>query len=129
MGCGYAVEFERKAIGGDAVGSVKTGEIKNINLAPKTETEDIKQCMAMICNTVRGSVPFMRGFGISGEFLGSSAVGNENNIAEDVADQINRFEERVEMEDIIFGEQDYRGQAEYTVPYTIKAGEDEDNDE
>lgn len=99
--------------------NVKADEITQINLAPSTEAEDIKQCIAMICNTTRGTIPFMRGFGLSGEFMHGLSAGNENNIAEDVADQINRYEERVEAGDLIFDSEDEKGFLGYTIPYNI----------
>lgn len=108
---------------------IKASEIKKINLAPSTEAEDIKQCMAMICNTTRGTVPFMREFGISGEFMHELSVGNENNIAEDVANQINKYEERVEAGDLIFDSEDEKGFLKYTIPYNIISEEMEEDDE
>lgn len=108
---------------------VKAGEIREINLAPGTEAEDIRQCVAMICNTTRGTVPFMRGFGLSGEFLHGLSAGNENNIAEDVADQIEEYEERIEAEDLVFGGEDENGNLEYSIPYSIISEEEEDDDE
>lgn len=107
---------------------IKASKIKEINLAPRTEAEDIKQCMAMICNTTRGTVPFMRGFGISGEFMHELSVGNENNIAEDVADQIDRYEERVEAGDLVFGSEDEKGFLEYAIPYNIISEEVEEDE-
>ena len=98
---------------------LKAGDMTEINLAPRTEAEDVKQCIAMICNTTRGSVPFMRGVGISGEFMHQLTAGNENNIAEDVADQIHRFEDRVEPADLEFEEESENGGLAYTVPYNI----------
>lgn len=63
----------------------------------------------------------MRGFGISGDFMHELTAGNENNIAEDVADQINRYEERVEAADLDFDEESENGRLEYTIPYNIKS--------
>lgn len=112
------------------MGTVKAGEVKEINLAPETEEEDVKQCMAMILNTTKGTVPFMRGFGISGEFFHRLQRGIENDIAADVADQIGKYEERAEMEDIIFDEENEKGYMEYTVPYTLVSDdEDEEGEE
>lgn len=107
---------------------IKASEIKEINLAPKTEAEDIKQCMAMICNTTRGTVPFMREFGISGEFMHELSAGNENNIAEDVANQIDKYEERVEAGDLIFDSENEKGFLEYKIPYNIISEEVEEDE-
>ena len=107
---------------------VKVGEIKEINLAPKTEAEDVQQCLSMILNTVQGTVPFMRDFGISGVYMHGSIVGNENDIAEEIADQIEDYEKRVETEDVMF-EATEHDTLEYTVPYTLLSEEeDEDNE-
>lgn len=108
---------------------VKASELGEINLAPETEAEDIKQCVAMICNTTRGTVPYMRGFGLSGEFLHGLSVWSKNDIAEDVANQIEEYEERVEAEDLVFGSEDENGNLEYSIPYSIISEEEEDDDE
>lgn len=105
--------------------TVKVGDITTINLAPESEAEDVKQCMAMICNTPRGSVPFMRGFGLSGEFMHSMEIGIENDIAEDVADQVEMYEKRIEMEDILFENGD-TDRMEFSVPYTLVSEEEDD---
>ncbi len=107
---------------------VRAGEITEINLAPDTEAEDVKQCMAMICNTVKGEVPFMRGFGISGEFMHGLSVGNENDIAAEVANQVNKYEERVEAEDLVFNSESETGELVYTIPYILISEVDEDDE-
>lgn len=110
------------------MGKVKTDDLKDINLAPETEREDIEQCLSMILNTTQGTVPFMRDFGISGVYMHGSIVGNENDIAEEVADQIEEYEKRVEADDVEFEYTDHNA-LQYTVPYTIiSEEEDEDND-
>lgn len=106
--------------------NLKASEVTEINLAPGTEAEDVRQCIAMICNTTRGTVPFMREFGISGEFMHELFVGNENNIAEDVANQIHKYEERVEAGDLIFDSENEKGFLEYTIPYNIISEVEED---
>lgn len=108
------------------MGVFNSGDLPNINFAPETEEEDVNQCISMICNTQKGTVPFMRDFGISGQFLHSLAAGCENDIAEEVADQIEEYESRVEAEDVEFEEETETGGLIYTVPYSLKSEEEED---
>lgn len=109
------------------MGLLNTDEVIDINLMPETEEEDVSQCIAMICNTPKGSVPFMRDFGISSQFMHSLAAGCENDIAEEVADQIEEYESRAEAEDIEFEDDEETGGLIYTVPYTLKSEEEEDD--
>ena len=87
---------------------VAMGELKEINLAPQTEMEDVQQCLSMILNTPRGTVPFMRDFGLSTSYLHRPTRGDINTIAADVADQIEAYETRIEAEDIFSAEERIR---------------------
>lgn len=107
---------------------VAMGELKEINLAPQTEMEDVQQCLSMILNTPRGTVPFMRGFGLSTSYLHRPTRGDVNTIAADVADQIEEYEPRVEAEDMIFSEDQQDGLLNCQVPFEL-ADEDEEEDE
>lgn len=68
----------------------------------------------------------MREFGISGEFIHRITIGNENEIAEEVAEQVDRFEERVEALDLEFEEEAGNGYLKYTIPYNLVSEVDED---
>lgn len=63
------------------------------------------------------------------EFLHGLSAGSENDIAEDVANQIEEYEERVEAEDLVFGSEDENGNLEYSIPYSIISEEEEYDDE
>lgn len=123
-----AGKHERKAVGGIYVEIFRADDIREINLLPETEAEDVKQCLAMICGTPKGSVPFMREFGISASYMHGLMEENENSIAEDVADQIEKYEHRIEVEDIEFEADEETGYMEYTIPYTLLSEEAEDEE-
>lgn len=106
----------------------RADDMREINLLPETEAEDVKQCVAMICGTPKGSVPFMREFGISASYMHGLMEGNENGIAEDVADQIEKYEQRIEAEDVEFDADEETGYMEYAIPYTLLSEEDEDDE-
>lgn len=108
--------------------TVAMGELKEINLAPETEMEDVQQCLSMILNTPRGTVPFMRDFGLSTSYLHRPTRGDENAIAADVADQIEAYEPRIEADDLIFSENQQDGLLNCEVPFEL-AEEDEEEDE
>lgn len=110
------------------LGRIKEGDITEINLMPETEAEDVQQCMAMICSTPKNSVPFMREFGISGSYLHGLMEASENEIAEDVADQVEKYEERVEAEDVEFEIDEETGSLEYAIPYVLLSEEEEEDE-
>ena len=128
MGVRPAGKHERKTVGGIYVEIIRADDIKEINLLPETEAEDVKQCLAMICGTPKGSVPFMREFGISASYLHGLLEGNENDIAEDVADQIEKYEQRIEAEDVEFETNEETGYMEYAIPYALLSEEDEEDE-
>lgn len=108
---------------------VRASDLKKINLAPETEIEDVQQCIGMILNTPRGSVPFMRGFGISTEYYGSPLIGEENDIVDEVTEQIETYETRAIVDDLNFEEDSTTGTVEYSVPISLASEEEEDSEE
>lgn len=75
----------------------------------------------------KGVCTFYEGIRDFREFMHQLTAGNENNIAEDVADQIHRFEERVEPADLEFEEESGNGELSYTIPYNIISEVNEDD--
>lgn len=108
---------------------VAMGELKEIDLAPQTEIEDATQCVSMILNTPRGTVPFMRDFGLSTSYLHRPTRGDINTIAADVADQLEAYETRIEAEDMIFSEDQKDGLMNCAVPFELAEEDEEDEDE
>ncbi len=129
MGGGAECDNERKQIGGDSMAVVAMGELKEIDLAPQTEIEDATQCVSMILNTPRGTVPFMRDFGLSTSYLHRPTRGDINTIAADVADQLEAYETRIEAEDMIFSEDQKDGLMNCAVPFELAEEDEEDEDE
>lgn len=109
--------------------TVTMGELKKINLAPEDENEDVSQCISMILNTTRGTVPFMRDFGLSQGYIHRPVSGDENSIAADIADQIEEYEQRADAGNVIFSKDMESGIITCDVPFTLVSEEEEEEDD
>lgn len=106
---------------------VSETDIDEINLEPEND-EDVTQCLGMILKSYKNSIPFMRGFGIDSAHYGRPMVGDENDIVDEVYEQIEKYEPRVEIEDVDFDEDWETGIAEVVVEYKFVGEEEEDEE-
>ena len=68
--------------------------LENIDLDPPNKYQEVLQNIAIILDTVAGSVPMVRGMGADGQFRGRPLNVIENEIVAHVYDQIERYEPR-----------------------------------
>lgn len=108
---------------------VLASDLEEIDLDPKTEEDEIEQCIAIILNTFQNSVPFMRSFGMSTTHYGKPLTGDENDIVDEVYDQIEKYEPRAALNDVDFYEDQENGSLEIGVNYTIDNEDDADEEE
>ena len=106
---------------------VSETDIDEINLEPEDD-EDVTQCLGMILKSYKNSIPFMRGFRIDSAHYGKPMVGDENDIVDEVYEQIEKYEPRVEIEDVDFDEDRETGIAEVVVEYNFVGEEEEDEE-
>lgn len=108
--------------------SIKASEIVKINLAPETEAEDVKQCAAMIVQSYKNSIPFMRGFGIDTAHFGKPMTGDENDVVDELYNQLEEYEPRLSLTDVVFDEDTENGQTDFTLPYELLSETEEDDE-
>ena len=89
--------------------TVTANEQKKINLAPKTEAEEILQNVHMIISTTQFSVPFNREFGLSSKFLDKPTPIAKAMIIAEVMDAIEKYEPRATVESVTFKENETPG--------------------
>lgn len=68
--------------------------LKDIDLDPPNVYQEVLQNIAIILDTVAGSVPMVRGLGADGRFHGRPLNVIENEIVANTYDQIERYEPR-----------------------------------
>ena len=76
--------------------------------------EHIVSCVSMILGTVRGSMPYMRNMGISGEIVGRNAPEAADAYVDDASEQVELWDERVIVGEIAV-EQDAQGKIQSRV--------------
>lgn len=81
---------------------LRIDEKQKINLSPQTVQEEVMQNICTIVNVVRGSCPFMRYFGLDGEFTDKPVNVAETIFASEIYEAIEEFEPRAEIVDIDF---------------------------
>lgn len=89
--------------------------LENIDLDPPNEYQEILQNLAIILDTVAGSVPMARGLGADGKFRGRPLNVIENEIVANVYDQIERYEPRAIIAHVTVEEDHITGQLVPTV--------------
>ena len=71
-----------------------------INLMPTSEAEEIMQNVRMILQTMRGSVPLYREFGVSGELVDKPVNLVSNRLTAEYARAIQKWEPRAKLKKI-----------------------------
>ena len=74
--------------------------LEDINLSPQTLEEEVVQNIAVILASVRGTIPYMRGFGRNRETEGRPMPVVKNMIVSDVFQQISDYEPRAILGEI-----------------------------
>ena len=83
---------------------VSESDIKKIRLNETDAAKSVRQNIAIILNTWRGSVPLYREFGISPKFLNRPVPVVKSMLLADVQEAIEHFESRVSVVGITFDE-------------------------
>ena len=68
--------------------------LKDLDLDPPNRYQEVLQNIAIILESVCGSVPMLRGLGVSGVYYGRPLNVIENEIVANVYDQIGKYEPR-----------------------------------
>lgn len=74
--------------------------LEDIDLSPATVIEDVVQNIATILATIKGTIPYMRGFGRNREIEGRPMPVVKNMIVSDVFQQISDYEPRAILGEI-----------------------------
>lgn len=109
--------------------TIKLSDQPPVNLAPETVAEDVQQNMAMIFGTVRGTVPYMREFGVDAGFVDMRMNADINDIADDVYEQAARYEERAQISNVDIGDMDISGTLDATITYEVTGDETEQEED
>ena len=98
--------------------------LKEIDLAPANVHQAVLQNIAVILDTVQGSCPMFRDFGLPGSLYGRPQPVVENIMVGYLYDQIEEFEPRARVTDIQFEHDAVTGR---TIPiiYLEEVAEDE----
>lgn len=75
---------------------------KNLKIAPETTTEEILQNLYVLLNTVKGTVPMYRDFGIDFDIVDKNINIAKAHIINTIYDAIKKYEPRAEIIDITF---------------------------
>lgn len=68
--------------------------LKNIDLDPPNVYQEVLQNIAIILDSIQGSIPLLRNLGMSGQYYGRPLNVIENEIVANVYDQIEQYEPR-----------------------------------
>lgn len=68
--------------------------LKNIDLDPVNTHQEVLQNCAIILDSIRGSVPGLRGLGINGQFKDRRLNAIENELVANIYDQFEEYEPR-----------------------------------
>lgn len=80
-----------------------------INLAPKTREEEILQNVKFLLSTPKFTVPLDRDFGLAQRFIDKPLPVAESLFRAEILDAIEKYEPRVEVENVTFEQGDTPG--------------------
>lgn len=104
-------------------------EMQKISLNPKSTEEDVSQCMGMIFGTPKGTVPYMRGFGIEPDLIDNRITTDINEIVDESYEQVERYEPRSDLEDVEQEADVETGSVDVILKYSIEDEDEEDDEE
>lgn len=71
--------------------------LKEIDLDPPNVHQEVLQNCAIILDSIRQSIPMLRGLGMAGSYYGRPLPAIENEIVADIYDQIEEYEPRARI--------------------------------
>lgn len=92
-----------------------TNDLPEINLMPETEIEEIAQNIRTILNTVQGSVPLDREFGIDSTLIDMPINAAQAKATANIATAINTYEPRARVKNVSFNGNNLEGLADFKV--------------
>lgn len=99
---------------------ISTKKIKYLNPMPLNTAEEVIQNVRMILNTIAGSCPMYREFGLSPLYLDKPEPIAKNLIVAEIYDKVELYEPRAEVEGVTFEESDLPGMILPVVEVNIK---------
>ena len=78
-------------------------DLRDVNLMPSTEIEEIVQNVQMIVLTMRGTVPLDRAFGVDGRFLDEPINAAQARAVAEITSAVNTQEPRARVQKVFFG--------------------------
>lgn len=97
--------------------------LKNIDLDPANTHQEVLQNAAIILDSIRGSIPMVRGLGINGRFKDRRMNVIENEIVADIYDQFDKYEPRAIISEVRLEIDHFSGRM---VPVIVLEGVKED---
>lgn len=83
--------------------------LKNIDLSPKNEYQEVLQNVAIIIDTWENTCPLLRALGLPGQLIGRPLPVVKNIMVGQLHDQIEEYEPRAILGDITFEENAFTG--------------------
>lgn len=108
---------------------VAMSEMPEISLAEEELEKDVAQCARMIFSTPKGSVPYMRGFGIEPGLVDNRITQDINEIVDESYEQVERYEPRMDLEDVEQEVDAMTGNVDIIISYTLEDEDDDEDDE
>lgn len=96
-----------------------TNDFTEINLIPATEIEEIAQNIKTILNTVKGTVPLDRDFGVDSELLDMPINAAQAKATANIVTAINNYESRARVKKVDFNGNNLDGLADFKVTVEI----------
>lgn len=103
-------------------------DMPEISLEPETTDQDVQQCLSMIFETPKGSVPYMRGFGIEPSLVDKRITPDINEVVDESYEQTEKYEPRMSLEDVEQEANAITGEVDIILTYDVN-DEDEEEDE
>ena len=104
--------------------AVKAYMGSKINLAPETREEEVLQNLSILLSTPKFTVPLDRDFGFSQRFVDKPLPVAESLFRAEILDAIEKYEPRVEVENVTFEQGDAPGMLIPRVEVNILNDED-----
>ena len=104
--------------------AVKAYMGSKINLAPETREEEVLQNLSILLSTPKFTVPLDRDFGLSLRFVDKPLPVAESLFRAEILDAIEKYEPRVEVENVTFEQGDAPGMLIPRVEVNILNDED-----
>lgn len=83
--------------------------LKNIDLSPANEQQEIIQNIAVILDSIQNSCPMCRGIGIPSDIYGRPLPVVENMLVGYIYDQIEEYEPRADIAEVTFEQDEIKG--------------------